>query len=716
MGGGSGGGCSKGPTKTESAIEPVQRKPTKKMGKNSGPSTELLDGYGDAMFRGKTAKAYLDAVGGVSLAELESGAWVKDGAKADAVAKALLLWATDRGATSWCHWFQPLAATYRCGQAGCVQLAFFKFNSANEPVWNLDGSDLLQGETDGSSYPNGGLRATHTAGGYLTIDPESPIWLRGDCVFVPAVFVSYNGHSLDEKLPLKRAVAAMSKEGARLFGKIGVETSGMVNNIGLEQEFFLLPRDQYVRRPDLQLVGRTIIGRLPARGQEGCDHYMSPPHFEGAALAALKDIQSECFKLGIPLQTRHREVAPNQYETAPRFGAVCVQTDQNLQVMQVMDDVARKHGLAAILVEKPFAGINGSGKHNNWSISTKEGAQLYNPIDLCKKTGKKELFPIVMAATVSAIDKFGDLMRMAIASPGNDFRLGAMEAPPAVMSTYLGQQMTDYLQSFMDSEEGAEIEEYKPQTTTIDLGVDDLPPITAPAEDRNRTSPFPYGGYRFEFRAVGSSQNVSLVNTVLNSMMADAFKCISDRVDAGENAIAVAKELLKTHFKCIYNGNGYDPEWPDRADKIGVTRIDSGVEAIKQLTAEKNVALFTSLGIFTAEEVAARQSILLELYTGVVEMEAQLFIDMAKQLILPAAKQASLDTSAYEKGVKLVETGLAAMHAAGDDVKSAEIARELRLSTMVEARAACDALEAKCPASLWPIATYKELLFMDMDM
>lgn len=615
-----------------------------------------------------------------------------------------------------CHWFQPLAATYRHGQAGCVQLAFFKFNDANEPVWNLDGSDLLQGETDGSSYPNGGLRATHTAGGYLTIDPESPIFLRGDVVYVPAVFVSYNGHSLDEKLPLKRAVAAMSKQGKRLFEKAGVSISGMVNNIGLEQEFFLLPREQYVRRPDLQLVGRTIVGRLPARGQEGCDHYMSPPHFEGAALACLKDIQKECFKLGIPLQTRHREVAPNQYETAPRFGAVCVQTDQNLMVMQIMDDVARKHGLAAVLIEKPFDGINGSGKHNNWSISTLEGAQLYNPMDLTKKTGKKELFPVVMAATVSAIDKFGDLMRMAIASPGNDFRLGAMEAPPAVMSTYLGKQMTDYLGNFMNSAAGKEVEEYVPQSTTINLGVDDLPSIRAPAEDRNRTSPFPYGGYRFEFRAVGSSQNVSLVNTVLNAMMANQFKEISDRMDAGEDMLAIAKDLLKAHSKCIYNGNGYDPEWPDKATKMGVTRIDSGVEAIKRLTDEKNVKLFTECGIFSAEEVTARQSILLELYTGVVEMEAQLFIDMARQQIVPAAMGAGCDVSAYLKGVATVQAALAEMHNEGDEVKKAEMARELRLTTMVDARKACDNLEAVCPASAWPIATYKELLFMDMDM
>jgi len=669
-----------------------------------------LDGYGENVFRGAVAEPYLKE-NGLKLAELESGSWVKSPDKADQMAKAVLGWATDRGASSFCHWFQPCAATYRHGQTGQVQLAMFEFDKTGKPIWDFKGKDLLRGETDGSSYPNGGLRATHTAGGYLTIDPESPIFLRGDAIFVPACFVSFKGYSLDEKLPLKRAVQAMSKQGARLFKLMNFNVEGMVNNIGLEQELFLIPRDAYYKRPDLQMTGRTVMGKLPGRGQEGCDHYMAPIHTLGPAMACMKEIQEECYKLGIPLKTRHREVAPNQYEFAPLFGSVVTQTDQNLVVMQIMEEVANKHGLAALLIEKPFAGVNGSGKHNNWSISTKCGAQLYNPGDLTKKSGNSELFPVVMAATVSAIDKFGDLMRMAIASPGNDFRLGAMEAPPAVLSTYLGEQMTKYLEEFMSGD----VKEYVPKTTVIPLGVEDLPTIEVPAEDRNRTSPFPYGGHRFEFRAVGSSQNVSLVNTVLNAMMAKQFAAISDRVEAGETPVGVAQDLLKQHFKCVYNGNGYDPAWPDTAVEKGVTRIDSGVDAIDTLKLDKNVDLFTSMGIFTADEVDGRRCILLELYVGVVEMEALTMIDMMNQHVIPSAKAAGMDLAALQAAVKAVQDGIAAVHAGSDESDKAAKARVLRLETMIAARKVCDETEALCPASLWTLATYQQLFFMDMN-
>jgi len=438
---------------------------------------------------------------------------------------------------------------------------------------------------------------------------------------------------------------------------------------------------------------------------------MAPIQVLGPAMACMQEIQTECYKLGIPLKTRHREVAPNQYEFAPLFGSVVTQTDQNLMVMQIMDEIAAKHGLAALLIEKPFAGVNGSGKHNNWSISTKCGAQLYNPGDLAEKSGKAEIFPIVMAATVSAIDKFGDLMRMSIASPGNDFRLGAMEAPPAVMSTYLGEQMTAYLTEFMNGD----VKPYEPKVTAIDLGCDDLPIIHAPAEDRNRTSPFPYGGHRFEFRAVGSSQNVSLVNTVLNSMMAKQFKEISDRVEAGENAVTVAQELLKAHFKCVFNGNGYDPNSPDKAVELGVTRIDSGVEAICTLTAAKNVELFESMGVFKPEEVEARKEVLLEHYVGVVEMEAICMVDMINQHVVPSLKKAGMDSAAVKSAAGTVEAGLAEVHAADGMEASAKLARTLRLETMGAARKVCDDAEGLCPADCWTLATYKDLFFLDMN-
>ena len=371
--------------------------------------------------------------------------------------------------------------------------------------------------------------------------------------------------------------------------------------------------------------------------------------------------------------------------------------------------MASKHGLVALLQEKPFAGVNGSGKHNNWSISTLCGAQLLNPGDLTKRSGNPEIFPIVMSAIVAAVDEYGDLMRLAIASPGNDFRLGAMEAPPSVISTYLGTQMTAYLKDFMEGN----VYEYKPATTPVDLGVDILPIVHAPAEDRNRTSPFPYGGHRFEFRAVGSSQNVSMVNTVLNAITAKYFATISERIEAGEKAVDVAQDLLKKHSKVIFNGNGYDPKWPDEADKLGITHIDSGVEAINKLVDPKNVAMFKEMGVFDEEECAARREILLEGYIGTIEMEVGCMIDMINQYAIPSAKAAGIDTSAMAEGVTKLKASLAGIHAATDNFESAKLCRVLRLETMIEVRKTVDEVEAECPANLWSYATYKELLFLD---
>ena len=668
----------------------------------------LSAGFGEDLFKGAIADKFLKEQG-LSAAVLDDPSWVKDVATADKIAKAVLTWCLSKGVTNFCHWFQPMASTFRHGNTGQVQMSMLEFNRDGTTTYELKGKHILFGETDGSSYPNGGMRATHTAGGYLCIDPSSPMFLRDDALFIPACFVSYEGKALDEKTPLHSAHEAMSKQTARLFKHMGFEVAGAVNNIGLEQELFFIPREAYERRMDLQFTGRTVLGKMPARGQEGCDHYMAPINVHGKVMACMKEIQTQCYKLGIPLKTRHREVAPNQYEFAPEFGSVITQTDQNLVVMQICEEVAAKHDLACLLQEKPFAGVNGSGKHNNWSISTLCGAQLLNPGDLTAKSGNPELFPVVMAALVAGVDSYGDLMRLSIASPGNDFRLGAMEAPPSVISTYLGTQMTEYLTEFMNGN----VFEYKPSVTPIPLGVDSLPVINAPAEDRNRTSPFPYGGHRFEFRAVGSTQNVSLVNTVLDSMVAKMFSNISDRIEAGESAVAVAQELLKKHFKAVYNGNGYDPEWPAKADAMGVTRIDSGVEAINKFVDPKNVEMFSSMGVFTPEECAARREILLELYVGTVEMEVGCMIDMINQHAIPSAKAAGINASGLEKGAKECAAAIAKVHATEDAFEQAKLCRVLRLETMVNVRKVVDDVEAACPANLWTMATYKELLFVD---
>jgi len=602
----------------------------------------------------------------------------------------------------------------RHGQSGQVQNMMMKFNRAtNDVEFDFDGKNLTKGETDGSSFPNGGLRATHQAGGYLALDTSSPIFLRGDTVFIPSAFVSYNGAALDEKTPVLRSNAALSKHGKRLLTQLGLDVGDreVVANIGLEQEFFLVPRDAYYRRPDLQLAGRTIIGRDAPRGQEMCDHYMAPPSLANPALACMQEIQDECWRLGIPLKTRHREVAPNQYEFAPLFGVNTTQIDQNLMVMQIIEEVAARHGLAALLQEKPFNEVNGSGKHNNWSLATEDGIMMLHPAKIQAATGNPDAFAIIMAAIVAAVSEHGDLMRMAISSPGNDFRLGACEAPPAIVSAYLGDDITSYLSNFKD---GKSAGEYVPGTKMLDLGTKEVLPFEVPAEDRNRTSPFPYGGARFEFRAVGSAQNVSMVNTVLNTMVAEKFAEFADAVDAGKDLKDVAREALDKHWKVIFNGNNYDEAIQQELTDRGIWRIDSGVEAIATLTSEKNTKLFEKMNVLTAEECESRQNVLHDHYTGTVDIEAKCLIDMINQHIIPSVKAAGVGPlSDLEAAVGTLKSAIAEIHAAENSYKAAQLARVLRLETMIDIRAVCDAAEEVVPANLWTLATYKELLFLD---
>jgi len=671
-----------------------------------------LTGYGDHLFKGAVADKYLKTQG-LSAATLDTAAWTTDG-KADKVAAAVLEWAKDNGASVYCHWFQPLGSSgFRHGQSAQVQNHMFEFDRAGKPVWDFKGKNILKGETDGSSYPNGGLRATHRAGGYLTVDTTSPIFLRGDTVFIPAALVSYYGHALDEKTPLLRASDAMSREGTRLLKLMGYNVNSLQSNIGLEQEFFFVPRAHFNRRPDLQLAGRTVIGRMPPRGQELSDHYMAPPSLTSPALACMQDVQEQCFKLGIPLRTRHREVAPNQYEFAPLFGNVTTQIDQNLMVMQILEETAGSYGLVALLQEKPFAGVNGSGKHNNWSIGTDAGVNLLNVGQLAKSAGNDQIFPVIMAAIVKAVNDNGDLMRMAIASPGNDFRLGACEAPPAIISAYLGDDMTRYLEAYMKGEQKA----YEPSLKMLNMGASSLPPIEVPAEDRNRTSPFPYGGHRFEFRAVGSSQNVSLVNTVLATITANAFKQFADAIEAGQTPAAVAQAALKSSWKTIFNGNGYDAANQEMLTKAGLWRIDSGVDAICRYTVDKNVNLFSEMKVLTAEECGARQSVMLNHYSGTVEVETLALVDMIQQHILPSVRSSGVGP-AHEltQAVVTLKDGLKTMHHASDEKTKAELARVLRLETMIKVREVCDAAEEVVPYDHWSLATYKELLFLDQTL
>ena len=678
------------------------------MSLNNPPAT--LEGYGENVFRGAIAAPYL-MNHGLHPDVLETPAWCVNG-NADKVAAAVLDWARDHGASVYTHWFQPLGGSgVRHGMSAGVQIAMLKFQKDGSPAWDFTGKNLLFGETDGSSYLNGGLRATHTAGGYLTIDPTSPIFLRDDTIFIPACLTSWDGFALDEKTPVLKAADALSNEGTRLLRLLGYQTERVIANIGLEQELFLVPRDAYLKRPDLQMTGRTVIGKSAPRGQELSDHYMAPPSLATPAMTAMKEFQQECYAMGIPMKTRHREVAPNQYEFAPMFGSMTTQIDQNLMAMQMLDEVASLHGLACLLQEKPFNGVNGSGKHNNWSLGTLDGVNLLNVSQVAAATGNHNIFPVIMAAILKAVAENGDLMRMAVATPGNDFRLGACEAPPAIISTHLGEDMTKYLTEYMAGEN----KPYIPHTTVLDQGCSVLPSITVPAEDRNRTSPFPYGGHRFEFRAVGSSQNVSMVNVVLASIVAKSCKEFAEAIEAGATPREVATKALKESFKVVFNGNGYDAANQDMLTKRGLWRIDSGVDAIIRLKHAKNISLFDEVKVFKKGECEARANALLTHYTGVVEMEALCMIDMINQHVIPACKNAKIgDVKALENAVTALKTALAGIHHASDEESKAHLARKLRLETMVEMRTLCDEAEAVCPADRWTLATYKDLLFLDV--
>lgn len=721
------------------------------------------------MFWGDVAAPYL-AQQGLKANVLESPDWTWDG-KADQVAKAVLAWAKANGASLFCHWFQPLgAAGLRHGQSAQVQSSMMEFDGKGKPQWDFDGKMLLKGETDGSSYPNGGLRQTHTAAAYLALDPSSPIFLREDAIFIPACMCSYFGHALDEKTPLLRSMDALSTQGARLMNKLGLgkEITGVFPNIGLEQELFFITVENFKKRPDLQLAGRTVLGKMPSRGQDGSDHYMAPLAIGSKALACMKEVQKEAMMLGIPLRTRHREVAPGQFEFAPLFGITTQQVDQNVMVMQILDEVAKKHGLVALLHEKPFQGVNGSGKHNNWSIALKnDKTNLFNYPQLCARYGEagKNAFPIIMAAMVQAVNEHGDLLRLAVAAPGNDFRLGACEAPPAIMSTYLGEDLSNFLLKYSQGDPAT----YNPATRQLDLGASSIAPLTVPAEDRNRTSPFPYGGHRFEFRAVGSSQNVSLVNTILNTITADAFSKFADKIELGMAPSAVAQAALKDNWRAVFNGNGYDPKNQEMLTSKGVWRIDSGVEAISQLNSPKNVAMFSSLGVLTAAELNARKEVQLGAYINLVDIEARTMIEMIHQHVIPSIRRSDIDARvldsnktidglcAHVKTVKEAMVAIQAAHSTGhggggsadDDAKAvksgedsldvsrhqqnlqkepanierkrapkgieqaATLARTLRLETMMDVRELVDEVEGVVPPANWTLATYEELLFMD---
>lgn len=664
-----------------------------------------------------------------------------DPAVADVVANAMKDWAISRGATHYCHWFLPLT-----GLTAEKHDTFLVPTGDGQVLVQFSGKTLIQGEPDASSFPSGGLRSTFEARGYTAWDPTSPAFLmdsvNGRTLCIPTAFYSYDGTALDKKTPLLRSIAGLNKQALRvlrLFGK--TKAKAVTCTVGPEQEYFLIDRRLYYLRPDLINAGRTLFGARPPKGQEMEDHYFGS--IKERVLAFMMDAERSLYQLGIPIKTRHNEVAPGQFEIAPVFENINIATDHNMIVMEVMKNTALKHGLKCLFHEKPFAGINGSGKHNNWSMCDDAGTNLLDP---GRTPHENAQFLVFLTAVIRAIHSNARLLRATIATAGNDHRLGANEAPPAIISIYLGDKMIEVVRGIIagKTEPGRE-------RGMIEIGVSSLPPIPRDDSDRNRTSPFAFTGNKFEFRAIGASQSLAMPNTILNAIVAEALGGLADEIEARmaagerlESAVQkVLQDNLKKHEPILFNGDNYSSEWEAEAARRGLPNIRSSVDALAALVEPEARAMFKRHGVYTDTELDARYTILLESYIKTINIEAQLTADMARTLILPAAfryqadvastlratREASpaADTTAAERCLKelsaltarltnavdrLDESRSKVDHRGKDVAGHARVYRDQIKPAMEEVRAAADALELIVDDQYWPIPKYRELLFM----
>ena len=663
-----------------------------------------------------------------------------DPAVADVVAASMKDWAIENGASHYTHWFQPLT-----GLTAEKHDSLAAPDGAGGVVFNFSGSELVQGEPDASSFPSGGIRATFEARGYTAWDATSPAFLmRGEnnvTLCIPTAFVSWTGEALDTKIPLLRSVEALSKQAVRILRIFGTDerVTRVYTTVGPEQEYFLVDRDLYFKRPDLLICERTLFGSKPPKGQQLEDHYFGtiPPR----VLAFMAESERELYRLGVPVKTRHNEVAPGQYEIAPLFEPSQIAGDHQMLIMEALKRVAPRFGLQALLHEKPFAGVNGSGKHNNWSMSTNTGVNLLDPRD---DTHTNLQFLVFLVATIRAVDLHADLLRASIASAANDHRLGANEAPPAIISIFLGKMLLDILE---------QVERGLPKRTirggTLDLGATTLPQLPRHSGDRNRTSPFAFTGNKFEFRAVGSSASIAWPNTVLNTIVAESLDYVATELERTVGArpspsrlqsgvLSVLKKLIKQHKRVLFDGDNYTEEWHREAERRGLPNLRDSVAAFQVLRARKNVDLFTKYGVLTKSEYQSRIHIQLEKYVKQLGIEAETMVTIARNHILPAAlehqrrvaeavvatKAAGVDakdsTGALRDFVSLVTEfrkrtaeveRLAAHHDADPAKHAAQINRDLK-PAMERLREAGDSLEVQVAADLWPMPTYRDLLFL----
>jgi len=658
-----------------------------------------------------------------------------DAATADAVATALKEWAVEHGATHYTHWFQPMT-----GITAEKHDSFLSPASDGTALTEFRGKELIKGEPDASSFPSGGMRSTFEARGYTAWDPTSPPWLHmnGNSVtlVIPTAFVSWTGEALDKKTPLLRSMEAVSTQAVRVLTLFGSTAERVFATCGPEQEYFLIDRNFYFARPDLINAGRTLFGAKPPKGQEMEDQYFGS--IPERVLGCMAEAEIELFKIGVPVKTRHNEVAPSQYEIAPIFENANVAVDHQMMTMEVLRRVAPKYGLACLLHEKPFAGVNGSGKHNNWSLSDEFGNNLLSPGD---NPHDNMQFLVFCAAVIRAVDRWQGLLRASIASAGNDHRLGANEAPPAILSIFLGDMLTDI---FEQIEKGSA--KSTKQGGTLDVGVSVLPKLPRDAGDRNRTSPFAFTGNKFEFRAVSSGQNISFPNTALNAAMADALDSVATELESatakGEDLNKAVSKLLtkiiKEHKRIIFNGNNYDPEWEKEAGKRKLLNLKNTVDALPQLITKETIGLLDKFKILNEREVHARYEVFLENYNKTINVEANLMVLMANRYILPAAfeyqKNVGQSVAAVKagggssvQGKKLLSTytklvdrfkvqtdALAGLidHADASAEKHAKYMRDKVVPAMAKLRELGDEIEVLTPHEIWPLPTYREMLFV----
>lgn len=651
---------------------------------------------------------------------------------AGVIANAMMDWALEKGVTHFTHWFQPLT-----GITAEKHDSFINPASGCSVIMEFSGKELIKGEPDASSFPSGGLRATFEARGYTAWDPTSYAFIKDNTLCIPTIFCSYSGEILDKKTPLLRSVEALSKQAVALMNLLGYTDVTQVNStVGPEQEYFLVDRALSYKRKDLLFAGRTLFGAKPPKGQELEDHYFGAIKPRVAAFMA--DLNKELWKLGILAKTEHNEVAPAQHELAPIFGSVNMSTDHNQLTMEIMKKVAREHDLSCLLHEKPFAGVNGSGKHNNWSLSTNTGINMLNP----GKTPAENLpFLLTLVAVIAAVDDYQDLLRVSVANAGNDHRLGANEAPPAIISIFLGDELTEILESY---EKGLD---YTPtMAKEMEMGVSALPSFMKDTTDRNRTSPFAFTGNKFEFRMLGSSSSIADTNTALNTIVADAIADIVKQLEQASDVEAEAKKLIQTtiqkHKRIIFNGNNYSDEWVKEAECRGLLNLKTTADAVPYLVENKNIALFTRHGIYTEEELRSRCEILLENYCKVLHIEALTMLDMSRREIIPAVARYLKDLSQTAASLKallptadcIMEEGLAAKISALSSslYKKTEALNTVVLNTkaheenihdgalyyknyvfqaMQELRAVADELETLVGQDYWPFPTYGDLLF-----